>query len=53
MPRLAKPVHVETILAARTETILPYPWAQITQACAIAQLLDRGKLVLVQAPWDA
>jgi hypothetical protein len=48
MPRLAKPVHVETI-----QPPYLYPWAQITQACAIAQLLDRGKLVLVQAPWDA
>jgi hypothetical protein len=48
MPRLAKPVRVETLLP------LPaYPWAQIKQACAIAQLLDRGKLVLVQAPWHA
>jgi hypothetical protein len=30
-----------------------YPWAQLTQACVIAQALDRGKFVLVQAPWDA
>jgi hypothetical protein len=48
VPRLDKPVHVETILAPHL-----YPWAQLTQACVIAQALDRGKFVLVQAPWDA
>jgi hypothetical protein len=48
MPRLAKPVHVETIQPA-----CRYPWAQLTQACTIAQALNRGKLVLAEPPREA
>lgn len=38
-------VHVETL-----HNPVRYTHAQIEQACAIAQLLNRGKLVLVEPP---
>ena len=38
-------VHIETI-----HNPLRYTFAQIEQACAIAELLDRGKLILVEPP---
>jgi hypothetical protein len=38
-------VHIETIYNLRR-----YTYAQIDRACAIAQRLGRGKLVLVQPP---
>lgn len=45
---MTAPVHVETIGPPHR-----YQWAQIQQACAIAQMLKRGKFVLVEAPRDA
>jgi hypothetical protein len=39
--------HVETLLA-----VSAYPEAQINLACAIQHALNRGTLVLVEAPWD-
>ena len=38
-------VHIETV-----HNPIRYTYAQIEQACAIAQLLGRGKLVLVEPP---
>ena len=38
-------VHIETL-----QNPVRYTYAQIEQACAIAQLLGRGKLVLVEPP---
>jgi len=38
-------VHIETL-----ENPVRYTPAQIEQACAIAQSLDRGKLILVEPP---
>jgi Rad3-related DNA helicase len=38
-------VHIETL-----HNPVRYSPEQIEKACAIAQLLDRGKLVLVEAP---
>jgi hypothetical protein len=38
-------VHVETL-----QSPVKYTQAQIEKACAIAQLLNRGKLVLVEPP---
>jgi hypothetical protein len=37
--------HIETI-----HNPTRYTYAQIEQACAVAQLLARGKLVLVESP---
>jgi hypothetical protein len=42
----ADPVHVETLLAPHK-----YAWAQIQQACAVAQQINRGRFVLVEKPW--
>ena len=39
------PVHIETIHEPNR-----YTHGQIERACTIAQLLGRGKLVLVEAP---
>jgi hypothetical protein len=49
MPRLAKPVHVETILPVCP----PTRGRRSRRHAPSPRLLDRGKLVLVQAPWDA
>ena len=38
-------VHIETL-----QNPVRYSPAQIEKACALAQLLDRGKLVLVEPP---
>ena len=38
-------VHIETL-----HNPVRYTYAQIEKACAIAQLLNRGKLVLVEPP---
>ena len=38
-------VHIETLHNPRR-----YTYAQIERACAIAQMLCRGKLVLVEPP---
>ena len=38
-------VHIETL-----HNPVRYTYAQIEQACAIAQMLNRGKLVLVEPP---
>jgi hypothetical protein len=38
-------VHIETL-----HNPARYTYAQIETACAIAQLLCRGKLILVEAP---
>jgi Rad3-related DNA helicase len=38
-------VHIETL-----HNPVRYTYAQIETACAIAQLLRRGKFVLVEAP---
>jgi hypothetical protein len=40
-----QPVHVETIHAPER-----YTHDQIERACTVAQLLGRGKLVLLEAP---
>jgi hypothetical protein len=38
-------VHIETL-----HNPVRYTYAQIEKACAIAQMLNRGKLVLVEPP---
>jgi hypothetical protein len=38
-------VHIETV-----QNPVKYTYAQIEKACTIAQLLNRGKLVLVEPP---
>ena len=38
-------VHIETL-----HNPVRYTYSQIEKACAIAQLLNRGKLVLVEPP---
>ncbi|MEA2312544.1 MAG: hypothetical protein QOE28_2512 [Solirubrobacteraceae bacterium] len=38
-------VHIETL-----QNPVRYTYAQIEKACALAQLLNRGKLVLVEPP---
>ena len=38
-------VHIETL-----HNPVRYTYAQIEKACAIAQVLNRGKLVLVEPP---
>jgi hypothetical protein len=38
-------VHIETL-----HNPVRYTYAQIEKACAIAQLMNRGKLVLVEPP---
>jgi hypothetical protein len=38
-------VHIETL-----KNPIEYTYAQIEKACAIAQALNRGKLVLVEPP---
>ena len=38
-------VHIETL-----HNPVRYTYAQIEKACAIAQMLTRGKLVLVEPP---
>jgi hypothetical protein len=38
-------VHIETL-----HNPVRYTYAQIERACAIAQMLNRGKLVLVEPP---
>jgi hypothetical protein len=38
-------VHIETL-----QNPVQYTYAQIERACALAQMLNRGKLVLVEAP---
>ncbi len=38
-------VHIETL-----HNPVHYTYAQIERACAIAQMLNRGKLVLVEPP---
>jgi hypothetical protein len=38
-------VHIETL-----HNPVLYTYAQIEKACALAQLLNRGKLVLVEPP---
>ena len=38
-------VHIETL-----HNPVQYTYAQIEKACAIAQMLNRGKLVLVEPP---
>jgi hypothetical protein len=38
-------VHIETL-----HNPVRYTYAQIERACAIAQLLNRGKLVLIEPP---
>ena len=38
-------VHIETLYNP-----VRYTYAQIEKACAIAQMLNRGKLVLVEPP---
>ena len=38
-------VHIETL-----QNPVRYTYAQIEKACAIAQMLNRGKLVLVEPP---
>jgi hypothetical protein len=45
-PRMQIPgVHIETL-----HNPVRYTYAQIERACAIAQMLNRGKLVLVEPP---
>lgn len=39
-------VHIETI-----HNPCCYAYAQVERACAIAKMLGRGKLVLVEPPW--
>jgi hypothetical protein len=38
-------VHIETL-----HNPLRYTYAQIEMACTVAQMLDRGKFVLVERP---
>lgn len=38
-------VHIETL-----HSPVRYTWAQLEIACAVAQLLGRGKLVLLEPP---
>jgi len=38
-------VHIETL-----QNPVKYTYAQIEKACALAQVLNRGKLVLVEPP---
>jgi hypothetical protein len=38
-------VHIETL-----HNPVRYTYAQIEKACAIAQMLNRGKLILVEPP---
>ena len=38
-------VHIETL-----QNPVRYTYSQIEKACAIAQMLNRGKLVLVEPP---
>ena len=38
-------IHIETL-----HNPCDYTYAQIERACAVAQLLTRGKLVLVETP---
>jgi hypothetical protein len=38
-------VHIETL-----HNPIQYTYSQIEKACAIAQMLNRGKLVLVEPP---
>jgi len=38
-------VHIETL-----HNPVKYTYAQIEKACALAQVLNRGKLVLVEPP---
>ena len=42
-----EPVHIETI-----QPPVDYAFEQIAKACAIAQYLNRGKLVLAEPPAD-
>jgi hypothetical protein len=45
LPMQIPGVHIETL-----HNPVRYTYAQIEKACAIAQLLNRGKLVLVEPP---
>jgi hypothetical protein len=38
-------VHIQTLQSPSL-----YDWRQIEAACAVAQLMNRGKFVLVEAP---
>jgi hypothetical protein len=42
---MTNPVHVETV-----HSPVRYTYSQIKKACAIAQLLNRGKFILAEPP---
>jgi hypothetical protein len=42
---MTNPIQVETL-----HNPVRYTYSQIKKACAIAQLLNRGKLILVEPP---